>query len=114
MSKFKIRHITRYLYEVPVRDSANQIMLYPIKDEYQEELEHKLIITGDPIVEVYKDYYGNDIGTFTHSQPHKELVIDSQLVMVTTPKAMPENSISAEAQWKELDTIKYKVPYIDF
>ena len=32
MPEFEIQHITRYIYEGPVRDSANQIILYPIKD----------------------------------------------------------------------------------
>ena len=45
MSKFKIRHKTTYSYETTVRDSANQIMLYPIKDAYQEVLQHDLLIT---------------------------------------------------------------------
>ena len=45
MSKFKIRHITKYTYEVPVRDSANQIMLYPIQDESQEVLQSQIVIS---------------------------------------------------------------------
>src|SRR5688572_33503912 len=78
MSKFKIRHVTKYLYEDPVRDSANQIMLYPLKDQYQEVLQHQILISGNPIVSVHRDYYGNEVGTFTNAQPHKELVIDSR------------------------------------
>ncbi len=49
MSKFKIRHITKYTYEDTVRDSANQIMLYPLKDQYQEVLQQQIVITGNPI-----------------------------------------------------------------
>ena len=36
MPRFIIHHVTKYTYPEPVRDSANQIMLFPIKDEYQE------------------------------------------------------------------------------
>ncbi len=53
MSKFKIRHVTKYLYQVPVRDSANQFMLYPLKDAHQEVLHQTIKITGDPQVSVY-------------------------------------------------------------
>ena len=35
MPEFQIEHITKYSYPGPVRDSANQIILYPIKDDYQ-------------------------------------------------------------------------------
>ena len=86
MSKFKIRHKTTYTYETTVRDSANQIMLYPIKDTLQEVLEHSLLITGDPIVDVYFDSYGNQVGTFTHARPHQELVIDSRVLVETFPR----------------------------
>jgi transglutaminase-like putative cysteine protease len=114
MSKFSIRHITRYLYEVPVRDSANQIMLYPLKDDYQEVLEHKIMITGDPVVDVHLDYFGNEVGIFTHSQPHQELLIDSQLVVVTRAKIIKEDIIPAEHQWEELKKLKNQIPYINF
>ena len=77
MPQFKIHHVTRYSYDVPVRDSANQIILFPVKDEYQTVLKQDLIITGDPAVDVYKDYYGNEVGTFMFTEPHRELVIDS-------------------------------------
>lgn len=114
MSKFKIRHITKYAYEVPVRDSANQIILYPIKDAFQDVLHHAIQISGNPVVEIHKDYYGNDVGTFTHSKPHNELVIDSLLSVVTKSKPMPTIKLSKEEQWKFYDSILYQVPYIDF
>jgi transglutaminase-like putative cysteine protease len=114
MSKFKIRHITKYAYEVPVRDSANQIILYPIKDAYQDVLQHSIQISGAPVVEMHTDYYGNDVGTFTHSKPHNELVIDSRVVVVTKNKPMPTVNLSKDDQWKFYDSIAYQVPYIDF
>lgn len=65
MPRFKIHHVTKYTYDAQVRDSANQIILFPIKDEYQEVLKQELKITGEPNVDIYKDYYGNDVGSFT-------------------------------------------------
>ena len=62
MPRFVIHHVTRYTYPEPVRDSANQLMLYPIKDEYQNLQSQRISITGEPMLEVYKDYYGNEIG----------------------------------------------------
>ena len=109
MSKFKIRHITKYTYEDTVRDSANQIMLYPLKDNFQEVLQHSITITGNPVVSVHKDYYGNDVGIFTHAHPHKELDIDSRLVVSTTHRPVPEDSIEQKVQWQELEKLKYKI-----
>lgn len=114
MSKFKIRHKTTYTYETAVRDSANQVMLYPIKDAHQEVIQHSLLITGDPLVDVYFDSYGNQVGTFTHARPHQELVIDSRVLVETSPRVMPEDTISQDVQWLELETLKNQLDYIDF
>jgi transglutaminase-like putative cysteine protease len=114
MSKFKIQHVTKYSYEVPVRDSANQIMLYPLKDDFQEVLEHTIWITGSPMVEIHHDYFGNEVGTFTHAQPHQELIIDSKLVVLTKPRTLPDDTTPSEEQWKELEKLKARPTFIDF
>src|SRR5688572_25843759 len=114
MSIFKIRHVTKYSYEDTVRDSANQIMLYPLKDQFQEVIQHQIIISGNPIVSVHRDYYGNEVGTFTHAQPHKELFIDSKLIVETTHRPVPEDTVDQEIQWKEFENLKYQVEFIDF
>lgn len=114
MAKFKIEHITRYTYEVPVRDSANQIMLYPIEDDHQDIILHKLKITGSPEVDIHNDIFGNKVGTFTHSQSHQELVIDSKIEVMTRPRPLPEDTTPKEEQWQALQKIKNQIPYIDF
>jgi transglutaminase-like putative cysteine protease len=114
MPKFKIQHITKYTYEVPVRDSANQIVLYPISDANQEIIFQNIFVTGDPQIERHKDYFDNQIGTFTHSQPHRELVIDSRLEVQTSAKLLPDDSRPAGEQWEELQAIRHQIPYIDF
>lgn len=114
MAKFKIQHVTKYTYEIPVRDSANQIMLYPLDDDYQEVLMHKLLITGNPSVEQHHDIFNNTVGTFTHSQPHSELIIDSQIEVLTKSKTNPDDSIPVSQQWEALEKIKFEIPFIDF
>jgi transglutaminase-like putative cysteine protease len=114
MAKFKIQHITKYSYEVPVRDSANQIMLYPINDDHQEVLIHKLTVTGNPVIEQHLDIFGNQVGTFTHSQPHQELVIDSEVQVLTQKKTEPEDVTPSVEQWQALEKIQHTIPLIDF
>lgn len=89
MPRFKIHHVTKYTYESPVRDSANQIVLFPVKDEFQEVLKQQLFITGEPELDMYRDYYGNEIGSFMHAEPHAELLIDSRVEVVTKPRPLP-------------------------
>ncbi|NJM25241.1 MAG: transglutaminase family protein [Bacteroidia bacterium] len=114
MPKFKIRHLTKYTYEGTVSDSANQVMLYPVKDEFQEVVNHSISITGNPAVEVHTDHFGNEVGTFTHTRPHRELTIDSRLLIVTKPHPLPQSAILAADQWKALEKLRFQIPFLDF
>jgi hypothetical protein len=66
MPKFNIKHITRYTYESLVRDSVNHIILYPKENNHQQVIKHDLQISGNPKVDTFVDYYGNQIGFFTY------------------------------------------------
>jgi transglutaminase-like putative cysteine protease len=114
MPRFTIHHITKYSYEGPVRDSASRIVLFPIKDEYQELLKQELWITGEPNLDIYKDYYGNEVGSFTHAEPHYSLVIDSKVDVITKPMPTPVDQVPAEDQWNHLQQVRWQVPFIDF
>lgn len=114
MPKFKIEHLTRYLYDEPVRDSANQIILYPIKDENQEVISHSIVITGAPQVAIHTDYFGNEVGTFTYAPPHTELSINSRLEITTRERPVPEDTVSPEDQWKVLERLRHQFNFIDF
>ncbi len=114
MPEFEIQHTTRYIYEGPVRDSANQIILFPIKDEYQDVVKQDLTITGHPVVDTYIDYYGNEVGSFTYSEPHSMLIINSRLTVITKHRPLPVNDIFPSQQWQYLANLQHMVPYIDF
>lgn len=114
MPRFKIHHITKYTYEAPVRDSANQIILYPIKDEYQDVVRQEIKISNDPEIEIYKDYYGNEIGSFMRAEPHTEMLIDSKVEVITRVKPLPKDNTAAEEQWDFMKGLRSQVPFIDF
>jgi transglutaminase-like putative cysteine protease len=114
MPQFRIQHVTRYIYEDMVRDSANQVMLYPITNEYQAVRQHILTISGNPTVNVHEDYYGNKVGTFTYAQPHREMTIHSQLTVETHEKKLPADDIAADLQWQALKDLRFDTDFIDF
>jgi transglutaminase-like putative cysteine protease len=114
MPEFEIQHVTRYIYESPVRDSANQIILFPIKDEYQDVIKQELTITGNPVVDTHIDYYGNEVGSFTLSEPHMVLTISSKILVSTKHRPLPVSDIFPAHQWDDLKRLQYMVPYIDF
>jgi transglutaminase-like putative cysteine protease len=84
MPVFKIHHITKYTYDEPVKESINEIKIFPYQCPEQESLQHHLNITGHPNVYTSSDYWNNVTGTFNLLSPHKELIIESKLIVRTT------------------------------
>ncbi len=102
MPVFKIHHITKYIYDRPVRESANQIKIYPFSFLGQETMNHELNITGDPNINEFNDYFGNKVGWFMVNEPHKELIIDSKLVIKTIQTVTNPVSVSKISEWGKL------------
>lgn len=114
MPKYRIKHITKYSYPSPVIDSANQVMLFPLDDERQEVKKHELLITHQPSVEIFTDYFGNKVGIFSVIKPHSELIIESVIEVITQEASAPASDTPAPAQWDNLEGIRDQFPYMDF
>ena len=84
MSVFKIHHITRYQYNWPVTESVNEIRIYPYRCPEQEILQHEVEISHQPDVQLFKDYWGNKVGSFSIMESHDELVVESKIIVRTT------------------------------
>lgn len=93
MPVFKIHHITRYEYDALVKESINEVRIFPYQCPEQEILQHHLYITGSPHVFTFTDYWRNTAGSFNLLVPHRELIIESKLVVrtVNDPDKTPEN-----------------------
>ncbi len=89
MPSFSIQHITRYKYDRPVRDSVNQVRIFPVEDQNQKLVSSELQITGEPRIEIGVDYFGNKVGDFSLRAPHQEMVIDSRVVVHTRDAMKP-------------------------
>ena len=83
MPVFNIHHITKYEYDRPIKESVNEIRIYPFADHTQETLHHQLNITGQPDISIIEDYWGNRAGMFNLIHSHKEMLIESKLILRT-------------------------------
>jgi transglutaminase-like putative cysteine protease len=99
MPVFKIQHITKYSYNRPVKESVNQIRIYPIASDVQEILQHEVNITTDPELFFFIDYWGNRCADFSLLQSHKELSIDSRIIVRTMGQ---EAIIPTDSNWEDL------------
>jgi transglutaminase-like putative cysteine protease len=114
MATFYIKHLTKYTYSDYVIDGASQIMLYPIKDNFQNVASQRITISGNPTIETYLDYYNNLVGTFMSVEPHNSLSIVSDVEVTTYSKIFPDDSVAVSDQWEELENLKKNIYYIDF
>ncbi|WP_336517058.1 transglutaminase family protein [Pollutibacter soli] len=89
MSIFKIHHITQYDYDRPVRESVNEIRIFPYVCPEQEMLHQELNITGQPSLHVFQDYWKNKVATFNIQEPHQLLLIENKLIVRTTVTTEP-------------------------
>ena len=87
MPLFRIQHITKYLYDRLIRESMNEIRIFPLESPDQQIMKQDLVITDNPDVQIFFDYWGNKTGTFNLMAPHQELIINNMLLVRT-----PENA----------------------
>ncbi|MCW5909934.1 MAG: transglutaminase family protein [Cyclobacteriaceae bacterium] len=114
MPLFYIRHKTHYIYSGQVIDSANQVKLYPVNDEFQQVSEHQLRISPNPTIHTIRDYFGNRTGFFTVVAPHTELSIDSILAVEMKNKPQPVKSLEPSEVWKRTHSDEIQLLYHDF
>ena len=101
MPIFKIYHVTKYNYNRPVKESVNEIKVFPFQCAEQEILQHELVITNQPQVQVFSDYWGNKTGVFNVLALHKELAVESKLIVRTT--ASSQLKINFHSGFEELE-----------
>jgi transglutaminase-like putative cysteine protease len=94
MPVFKIHHVTKYSYNRPVVESVNQIRIYPVASDTQEILQHEVSISDAPELFFFIDYWGNRCADFSLPDAHKELAIESKLIVRTITQEEPKQVIS--------------------
>ena len=91
MAVFKIVHITKYEYSWPIKESINEIRLFPHHFDNQDVLQFQLLVSNSPNVEISRDYYGNRVGNFNTLDSHKEMILESRmLIRVNHSLKIPE------------------------
>jgi transglutaminase-like putative cysteine protease len=78
---FRIKHVTRYVYEQPASHSHNAVRLAPIDAPDQKRLAFSLEVTPPAAISEYLDAFGNLAHSIDIQPPHTELVISSASVV---------------------------------
>ncbi|MCA6287179.1 transglutaminase family protein [Phenylobacterium sp.] len=87
----EVRHVTRYHYAAPVRESVMEVWMQPQKTPRQRLASFDLELDPASQVFSYADPYGNAVYHFDVPQPHDQLTITARSVVETSPpEPLPE------------------------
>ncbi|MBV9418469.1 MAG: transglutaminase family protein [Alphaproteobacteria bacterium] len=101
---YSIRHVTRFRYSSPVRESVMELRMQP-RSEGPQAL-RSFQITTNPRAQLYAytDYLGNAVYHFNVLREHEELRIEAQAVVeITAVPAAPEHCDPLE--WGRYNTL---------
>ena len=87
----EVRHVTRYHYAAPVRESVMEVWMQPQKTPRQRLASFELDL--DPAAQVfsYADPFGNAVYHFDVPQPHDQLTITARSIVETSaPDPLPQ------------------------
>ncbi len=111
--RYSIRHLTKFVYSVPVTESFLEARMEPRSERNQTCLEFELSVRPRAKVQSYNDSLGNTVHHFDVATTHTELaVLAESLVEIGPPPEIPE-SLPVET-WNDLDNLAAEGDYWDF
>lgn len=85
---YQATHVTSYEYEEPVAQCLNEARLTPRTSDRQRVLESRIDVEPRPAVfERRRDYFGNEVATFSVFQTHDRLVTTATSIVEVQPNA---------------------------
>jgi transglutaminase-like putative cysteine protease len=122
--RFRIKHVTRYVYEHPASHSHNDVRLAPIDAPDQKRVAFSLEVSPEAAISEYRDAFGNLAHSIDIQPPHTELVISSTSVVerlaipaeasprITVRDYLADDSARMKEYEEFLNPSRY-VPFID-
>jgi len=102
---YAIRHITRFTYDAPIRESVTEIRMQPRTELAQRCLRFELATQPRAHVSSYVDLMGNIVHHFDIPSEHTELVVTAQAIV----EFVGDNDLATPATtsmeaWREIES----------
>src|SRR5258706_8860932 len=109
---YSIRHITRYRYDAPIRESVMQLYVQP-KSEGPQRLQ-SFQVTTQPraALQAYSDHFGNAVYHFDVPGVHQDLQIDAEAAVEVLAQPAPPEWVDASA-WQALGAADIQAEQFD-
>jgi transglutaminase-like putative cysteine protease len=86
--RFSVSHTTEYKYAAPASESFAELRVWPRDNASQRILSRRLLVSPQPKVDHYVDYFGNHVEFFSIPYRHNALTVTSE-AEVETYEAKP-------------------------
>ena len=84
-TRYSIRHITRFNYDVPVSESLMEVRMQPCTEGLQRCLRFELAVAPRARVFAYRDHLGNSVHHFDTPARHTQLTITARAYVELDP-----------------------------
>lgn len=98
---YSIRHLTRYRYDAPVRESIMQLYMQPKTDTSQRLRAFQVATTPRAALQAYTDHFGNAVYHFDVPGAHAELLVEVEAQVEVIPMPAPPEFVD-ESAWQKL------------
>jgi transglutaminase-like putative cysteine protease len=102
-TRYSIRHITRFNYDVPVSESLMEVRMQPRTEGTQRCLRFELAVAPRARVFGYRDHLGNSVHHFDTPARHTQLTITARAYVELDPIPSIPASLD-DRTWREVDT----------
>jgi transglutaminase-like putative cysteine protease len=110
---YTIRHVTRYRYPQPVRESVMEVRKHPITNEHQRCINFHLAVSPEVRIFQYHDYLGNLVHHFDLPFRHQEISVTAEAVVEVKPSESKVAVLEHPGSWEELDSLTGLADYYD-
>lgn len=109
---YTIRHITRYRYDAPVRESVMQLYMQPKSDGAQRLQSFQVSTSPRAGLQAYTDHFGNAVYHFDVPGTHQELQVEADAEVETQAMPAPLEWVDASA-WSALESKQMRGEHFD-
>ncbi|MBI3676409.1 MAG: transglutaminase family protein [Proteobacteria bacterium] len=109
---YSIRHITRFRYSAPVRESVMELRMQPRSEGPQALRSFQIVTNPRAQLYAYTDYLGNAVYHFNALRAHQELRIETQAIVEMTVLPPPPESVDP-LEWQRYNSYNLTADHFD-
>lgn len=109
---YSIRHVTRFRYSAPIRESVMELRMQPRSEGPQALRSFQIATNPRAQLYAYTDHLGNAVYHFNVLREHEELRIDAQSVVEISPMR-PIPDVCDALEWDRYNSYNFSDEHFD-